>query len=99
MSIYTRTRNRSRSNPDIMPGGSSNQVDSSSTLSLEERVSGLAQRQVSLELAMEQAQTALGGVMDTLERMSLRQDEIMARLDAMSGHVDVKQERSLSCQC
>ena len=41
---------------------------------------------------MEQAQTALGGVMDTLERMSLRQDEIMARLDAMSGHVDVKQE-------
>jgi uncharacterized coiled-coil protein SlyX len=67
-----------------MPGKDSD-VDSSVPLSLEERVSRLAQKHGVLERAMEETQGALAQLMDTVERMAEKQDVIMARLDAMRG--------------
>jgi regulator of replication initiation timing len=89
--IYRHTRSRSKSNPDIM-AGTEDQVVSSVSMPIQDRVDDLSRRMDALERAVGQTQDGLGRMMDAVERMSLRQDDIMARLDAMAGHPDVKQE-------
>jgi RNase H-like domain found in reverse transcriptase/Reverse transcriptase (RNA-dependent DNA polymerase)/Integrase zinc binding domain/Integrase core domain/Retrotransposon gag protein len=68
------------------------QVVTSVGMSIQGRVDDLTQRMGTLERAVEHTRDGLGRVMDAVERMSLRQDDIMARLDAMAGHADGKQE-------